>query len=1122
MTNAERIPDSGGSAEDAAITAGGGVALAAHQAKKRGGGRTAREATQHLAEPRTIRATATRLDTPDPGSKIPTYDPAKTAEHHGKDIVKAPSKQVAKKTAEKAAVKGARKVGTKLIGRVIGGAVGALGGPAGAVVGSIVIGTVVEAICDKEFRNSLVSLVRGGGPDINQPPQPPGTQWLPLAGDERDEAIGRTDKAMDMLNTRLTNYDPGDHMLWHTEHPDLEKIPEMEQSRQLLMDMANGLSDRAVDIDQFYRGRADDGDGQKWKQQTYAAIGDYLQQLSVLPDTAVAPATDAYTQANRLANDAFQLIRDANVGNREIINQSHGKWLGFIGRGTVQEDQLHAPGEEVRDKAETLKQQVERINELLLEQVKTNIGGGKNDLTTQGWSPSPEGPNEESPDGGEPPKDDPGQTSPHEGDVPPSTPSAPGIIPGPGGGGGGHVGGPTGPIGGGDSGYTTYDDAHSTDPKDDTDWSPDEIDRRDTNPGDTGDEDTDKDTDDTSTDSKEKPDDTFGDKSSDPQGGADAGDTLNGGDGLDDREDTNPLDGTDGNGTFDTHDDEGLAGDTDEESQPPIGGADAGDMLNGGESAGGGLSTTGDGELPEFGTSGTDSEMQPTTDPWGTQTTAYDPSDEIRDSLLPDDPDFADDTWKGGEESATNSLGTDADSGSGFDSEGPGTDSDKAGIAFDDDGFEAASGEEDTEIPDDEAGQDSSTGGVEAPFEDPADGTDDADADDDKEEDMDSEEELGTDAPAAGGGGDSPAATGGGDGGFESPADGGSDAGGDFQGDETFDPQGGDDGLGEPVDDLGEDDADGDSAEDDEGVAATVGGNEVEFPNEQSADLAEKMEASDGTDSLRDLAQDAGFTPGAVGEDIGVAVPNGELSVGDVMSTDDGDYLYLGEGQALSEDGVTVSTDEIDMSGEHGGIFRMEVDGVDLGDELGAWGGSDDAAAVDLNDGGADTSSDADVESTSPETGSESETESESASESSQEPSETAERSDEAPIGIGAGQNLPEGGASEAGETGTTDSSDSTSAHSSESTTTDSSEPSESSTESETGDASASESDTAESEEDEPEDDENDVTDPSLDERPGMPPSGNASNRSTVGAGSSGSSTSTPPSVGGEVNPDYV
>lgn len=107
----------------------------------------------------------------------------------------------------------------------------------------------------------------------------------------------------------------------------------------------------------------------------------------------------------------------------------------------------------------------------------------------------------------------------------------------------------------------------------------------------------------------------------------------------------------------------------------------------------------------------------------------------------------------------------------------------------------------------------------------------------------------------------------------------------------------------------------------------TVGEREVTFPNNRTANVVRNLLEGDPINptTVYMAADAAGFNLPPMGQDIGAMVPPTELQPGDVVFSDFGAGVYLGEGEVLMEDqSVMALSDVASFSNEHQGLFRLE------------------------------------------------------------------------------------------------------------------------------------------------------------------------------------------------------
>ena len=232
-----------------------------------------------------------------------------------------------------------------------------------------------------------------------------------------------------------------------------------------------------------------------------------------------------------------------------------------------------------------------------------------------------------------------------------------------------------------------------------------------------------------------------------------------------------------------------------------------------------------------------------------------------------------------------------------------------------------------------------------------------------------------------------------------------------------------------------------------EAMTVDINGEPTQFLNPETADLARSiLDPAVDTSNVpfADLAESAGLTPGD-GESIGVPISPAEAQPGDVMTVDGKDWLYVGNEQvmdpATGDMGQVSDLASNGFAGEGEGFFRMDNEGGDMLDESigGAVDGEEPAestsasapsesesttpsatesASATASESESETSTPSATDSASATTGSSpvdtpSATPSESATGDASTPSESEtatgdyRRSEEAPIGMGNGQNVP-------------------------------------------------------------------------------------------------------------------
>ena len=124
-----------------------------------------------------------------------------------------------------------------------------------------------------------------------------------------------------------------------------------------------------------------------------------------------------------------------------------------------------------------------------------------------------------------------------------------------------------------------------------------------------------------------------------------------------------------------------------------------------------------------------------------------------------------------------------------------------------------------------------------------------------------------------------------------------------------------------------------------EAMTVDINGEPTQFLNPETADLARSiLDPSVDTSNVpfADLAESAGLTPGD-GESIGVAISPAEVQPGDVMTVDGKDWLYVGGEQvmdpATGDMGQVSDLASNGFAGEGEGFFRLDNEGGEMLDE---------------------------------------------------------------------------------------------------------------------------------------------------------------------------------------------
>lgn len=406
-------------------------------------------------------------------------------EKTGKKVGKRGARQMAKNGA-KTAAKAAGRLGKKGATRAAAGVAGRLGaraglmaagaavpGPGWALAAGVAATVVLEAAFNPGFRSWVGGLVRSGGVAVDTPPEPPYTHWLPrIEDDKRAEVVDAVDQTITEMNATITGVDPAEYKMWDVTGGN--EVPGLTR----MLPVADHINHVASQLNTFSENMQSLMTGSESSiMQNYAdSLKPALNTIASFNEDAGQPLTDAVIQGATTANEAYQLILDANQQSRETLAKSSGDWLHVIPHSSVGQQDLVTNADDIKAKVAQLQNQQAEIEKSVLAWVnkidpaeidpKTadNIvvrGRGK-DLP-DGYTIGPDG-KLIGPDGQPvgPRQDNIWQNPIAPGSPMPGAPAAPGSPfpspgPGGGGGGGGRAGGGTSPFaplpgGGGDGG----------------------------------------------------------------------------------------------------------------------------------------------------------------------------------------------------------------------------------------------------------------------------------------------------------------------------------------------------------------------------------------------------------------------------------------------------------------------------------------------------------------------------------------------------------------------------------------------------------------------------------------------------------------------------------------------
>lgn len=294
-----------------------------------------------------------------------------------KDAMETGGKKAAAKVAGKAALGGAKRatvqagarIGSKLA--LMAGAA-AVPGPGWALAIGVGSTLLIEALLNDSVRNWIGSGIRSHGPDVDAEPSPPKTNWLPNIDDERGDSIRTTDGDITLLNAEITDYDENDHRLWDPKEPGVSGTPQLDNVGTVITDLGNKIADTADTARRIYTTAPAD----TLLSKSAATMSPYFDSLTSFKDEVAPNLNTAVTSSATTANNTFQYIRDANAQSRETIAKSHGKWLHFAGRATVDQTGLKDNREEVENSV----LETQQASQTLVDAVNGWNVGGEDDV----------------------------------------------------------------------------------------------------------------------------------------------------------------------------------------------------------------------------------------------------------------------------------------------------------------------------------------------------------------------------------------------------------------------------------------------------------------------------------------------------------------------------------------------------------------------------------------------------------------------------------------------------------------------------------------------------------------------------------------------------------------------
>ena len=309
------------------------------------------------------------------GKKAAKEVAEEATEKAGKKAGKRGAKQMAKqgaKQAAKATGKLAGKAGTRAAAGVAGrlgaraglmAAGAAVPGPGWALAAGVAATVVLEAAFNPGFRSWVGGLVRSGGVAVDTPPEPPYTHWLPhIEDDKRAEVVDAVDQTITEMNATITGVDPAEYKMWDVTGGN--EVPGLTR----MLPVADHINHVAGQLNTFSENMQSLMTGSESSiMQNYAeALQPALNTIASFNEDAGQPLTDAVIQGATTANEAYQLILDANQKSRETLAKSRGDWLHVIPKSSVEQQDLVTNAEDIKAKVAQLQGQQAEIEKSVL------------------------------------------------------------------------------------------------------------------------------------------------------------------------------------------------------------------------------------------------------------------------------------------------------------------------------------------------------------------------------------------------------------------------------------------------------------------------------------------------------------------------------------------------------------------------------------------------------------------------------------------------------------------------------------------------------------------------------------------------------------------------------------
>lgn len=239
-----------------------------------------------------------------------------------KNAAKGIAEQGAKLAAKKGAMLAARQLGTRAAAFAIGAAIP---GPGWLVAAGVLVGSL---LLDKDFRN-MITGVFSSGMDINQPPAPPTTNWLPATDDNRQNDIAPADKRLTDMNNAVTGISPDKYKLWHLQESEVPGLTTMGEQLKALDASGTAITNLSNDYISALNNAP-----RMWGDSMREGRISVAQNIGQFKDKAGNPVGEALSEAAKQSNEVYQTLREGNAKAREQLSRSQGRFLGFVGGGS--------------------------------------------------------------------------------------------------------------------------------------------------------------------------------------------------------------------------------------------------------------------------------------------------------------------------------------------------------------------------------------------------------------------------------------------------------------------------------------------------------------------------------------------------------------------------------------------------------------------------------------------------------------------------------------------------------------------------------------------------------------------------------------------------------------------